>query len=74
MGIIVVLELLTRFHNVASIVQPSTKKLVSSPRHVIDAKEMVEFHEARDPSKSLILIELFDVWGIYFMGPFVSSH
>ncbi|XP_069154608.1 uncharacterized protein [Solanum lycopersicum] len=22
----------------------------------------------------IIVIELFDVWGIYFMGPFVSSH
>ena len=20
------------------------------------------------------MIELFDVWGIYFMGPFVTSH
>ena len=26
------------------------------------------------PLNSILVIELFDVWGIDFMGPFVSSH
>ena len=32
------------------------------------------FKKARAPSKPHFVIELFDVWGIDFMGPFVSSH
>ena len=30
--------------------------------------------KARAPSKPRLVIELFDGWGIDFMGPFVSSH
>ncbi|CAN6684920.1 unnamed protein product [Malus baccata var. baccata] len=26
------------------------------------------------PQQSILVIELFDIWGIYFMGPFPSSH
>ena len=32
------------------------------------------FKKARAPSKPILVIELFDVWGIEFMGPFMSSH
>ena len=46
-GIIVVFELITRSCNVATIGQPSTKMLMSSPRHVIDAKEMFVFRESQ---------------------------
>ena len=30
--------------------------------------------KARAPSKPRLVIELFDGWGIDFMGPFMSSH
>lgn len=30
-------------------------------------------HEKRDATKGLLEVELFDVWGIDFMGPFLSS-
>ena len=46
-GIIVVSKLLTRSCNVDTISKPSTKMLMSSPRHVIDAKEMVAFRESK---------------------------
>lgn len=26
------------------------------------------------PQNNILEIELFDVWGINFMGPFISSH
>ena len=32
------------------------------------------FKKARAPSKPILVIELFDVWGIDFMVPFVSSR
>ena len=32
------------------------------------------FKRARAPLNPILVIELFDVWGIDFMGPFVSSH
>ena len=32
------------------------------------------FKKARAPLNPILVIELFDVWGIDFMGPFVSSH
>ena len=32
------------------------------------------FGDARAPFNLILVIELFDVWGIDFMGPFVISH
>ena len=32
------------------------------------------FKKARAPLNPILVIELFDVWGIDFMGPFMSSH
>ena len=37
-------------------------------------KRWWNFEKARAPFKSHFLIELFDVWDIDIMGPFVSSH
>ena len=49
--------------------------LMSLTKHVIDAKEMAAFQRNQELRLNPILvIELIDVWGIDFMGPFVSSR
>ena len=37
-------------------------------------KRWTHFKKPRAFYKPILVIELFDVWGINFMGPFVSSH
>ena len=44
------------------------------PRHVKDAKEMVILRKQELILIPILVIELSDVWGIDFMGPFMSSH
>lgn len=49
--------------------------LISSPNHVISADETERFQ--RDKIFSLnpiLMIELFDVWGIYFTSTFVNTN
>ena len=49
--------------------------LMSLPSHVIGAKEIDEFRRGKSSLLNLMLvIELFDVCDIDFMGPFASYH
>lgn len=54
---------------------PSMKMLTISPSRVIVEKEKGwDFENTRDPYEPNIGDLVNYVWGIYFIGPFVSSH
>lgn len=42
--------------------------------HLIDVKEVEIFPEDKMPLHRILEVELFDVWGTDFMGPFVPSN
>ncbi|XP_069155698.1 uncharacterized protein [Solanum lycopersicum] len=55
--------------------QPSTKLLMSSPKARDRCKRDGGISRKQEfPINPILVIELFDVWGIDFMGPFLSSH
>jgi hypothetical protein len=61
--------------NLASFGQLSSMTRGLTWWHVTNAKGRTIFQEDMGCPQSVILeIELFDVWGINFMGPFLSSY
>ena len=58
-------EPLTRYCNVVTIGQLFIKMLMGLLNHVTDVNEMVVFSRKQElPVNPILVIELFDVWGI----------
>ena len=73
-GIIVVSRLRTRFCSVDTIGLPSTNTIMNLPSLVTRSKESGISKRQEFLMNPIMVIESFDVWGIDFIGSFVSSY
>ena len=73
-GIFLEKEQLTRYSNLDFIGPLSSKIVLNGSNCVIDAKRLeISATEMKCPIKGIMVVQIFDVWGIDFMGPFPQS-